>query len=78
MEKQENNEATILFSIQEIYCNICAKPFKTNFGHIGGYGRIRGCCSKQCWEEIEWRSALATLGKAYYKKPKEEPITEAL
>ena len=34
------------------------------------YGRVPCCCGKVCWNEWEWRRALAILGKEYYRDPK--------
>lgn len=32
---------------------------------MGGYGRNFTCCSRECWQERERRSALSCVGKPY-------------
>jgi len=58
-----------VFSIQKVHCQICGGEFETDFGHRGGYGANRECCSPFCFEELQWRRALATMGKEYHPNP---------
>jgi hypothetical protein len=62
-----------LFSKQKVYCQICGKEFETDFhsASSAGYGKGRPCCSKPCWEELEWRRTLALMGKEYMPQPEE-------
>lgn len=55
-------------STLEVFCCIC----KQTFDGMRHYGRDAMCCSKQCWEEYEWRRTLAILGKPY-RPMKEKP-----
>lgn len=50
---------------QKLFCQVCGKEFLHNF--INGFydGRV---CSKDCWEELDWRRVLSIMGKKYYKK----------
>lgn len=48
---------------------ICGELFETNFNGSGGYGRKSECCDKSCYDELEWRRLLSTLGKQYYPCP---------
>jgi len=55
----------MLFSFQEYYCVICGVLHSQNFNNKGSYGKDKCCCSKECYEEWEWRKTLAILGKPY-------------
>jgi len=48
-----------------VYCAICRKEMDG----MKAYGRVPCCCGKVCWNEWEWRRALAILGKEYYHNP---------
>ena len=55
-----------LFSPQRWYCSCCGKE---QFSDLGtSFGRIR-LCSKECMREDNWKTALSSLGKAYYPDP---------
>lgn len=58
-----------LFSMQQLHCPVCSKEFEHDFNLSGGYGREMRCCSKECWDELEWRRSLALLGRAYSPRP---------
>jgi hypothetical protein len=54
------------------YCPICKKEMDY---WSGAYGRTQRCCSKDCYEEFEWRNTLAIRGREYYPRkspPKQE------
>jgi hypothetical protein len=55
-----------LFSEFMLFCQICAKEFDAS---KDGYGKSNTCCSKDCWEEREWRYILHVMGKPY--RPRE-------
>lgn len=54
-----------VFSFHKLLCQICGKEFDTDFCSRGGYGRHRQCCCRACYDEYEYRSVRALLGKPY-------------
>jgi hypothetical protein len=58
----------VMLSKQDVRCTICGDRFQTDFSSQGGYGRDFSCCSKECWQEREWRKALSVLGKPYRQR----------
>lgn len=65
-----------MFTMQKIHCQICAKEFEYDFCSRGGYGPHRPCCSRDCYDEYEYRRILALLGKPY--EPMDEKYKQAL
>ena len=60
----------MLFSNQQVHCNVCGKPFETQFRLYDGR-----FCSQECCDEYNWRKTLSIMGKAYYprdSKPEKE------
>jgi len=58
-----------VFSMQKVRCMICGTEFETDFNQIGGWGAEKQACSPACFEELQWRHALAMLGKPYKPNP---------
>lgn len=52
-----------LFSKQQVHCNICGKPFETQFMPYDGR-----FCGQECCDEYNWRKTLAIMGKTYYPR----------
>lgn len=42
-------------------CSICG----CDMDYENRYGREACCCSKDCWQEFDWRFTLSILGKPY-------------
>lgn len=55
-------------SKQKVFCNCCGKDLFID----DLLGRRFRCCSMECIEEMEWKSALSICGKEYYPKPKKQ------
>ena len=55
---------------QKWYCNNCGKEMFSSPAH--GHGREFRTCSRDCYEEIQWKQILSMMGKEYYKKPLEK------
>jgi hypothetical protein len=36
------------------------------------YGRVASCCSKECYDEFEWRQTLAIMKKPYKPRPQKK------
>lgn len=36
------------------------------------YGRDAACCSKDCYDEFDWRRVLSNLNKPYYPDPRRQ------
>ena len=47
-----------------IHCRICGELVVPYFP---GW-KIDGVCSRECYDEFDWRRALSTLRKAYYPR----------
>lgn len=58
------------YSEQEQFCRACGTKFHAQL--VSGYAS-RGCCSKDCFEEYNWRETLSIMGKDYYPQPKPPP-----
>lgn len=61
-----------MFSSQLIYCCVCGKQYKTDFGLFNGV-----VCSWQCWDELKWRQALSIIGEEYKPMPEEVKINKS-
>ncbi len=57
-----------MFSTMQVFCSIC----KAEFDGMKHYGREGSCCSRECYDEWEWRRTLAIMGKAYYPDPRKD------
>lgn len=66
-------ETVSLYSRQKVHCMACGEAFETDFDHAGGWGARREACSPACFEELQWRRALAALGKPYRPNPSVKP-----
>lgn len=55
-----NNDSP-LFTVCETSCCICTS--RMDFNHR--YGSDGCCCSKDCYEELNWRKSLSVLGQPY-------------
>lgn len=55
-----------MFSSQLIYCLICGKQHRTDFGLF--QGRV---CSWKCWDELKWVESLSVMGLEYRPIPEE-------
>lgn len=66
----------MLYSAQEWFCSCCGKKQKTVVAGpgVGCYKSWNSwrTCSRECCEEMEWRTTLSIMGKEYYPKPKNE------
>lgn len=55
------------------YCSICRTEMKWE----DRYGRESCCCSRDCWQEFDWRLTLSILNKPYRPDPKRLSDAEA-
>jgi hypothetical protein len=42
-----------------------------------GYGRDFHCCSKECFEEFDWRRAIAITNRVYVKSWRQHQLDKA-
>lgn len=52
-----------VFSKQKLFCQVCGVSMETDFQRWGG--RV---CSKDCWEELQWRKNLSVMSLPYQPK----------
>lgn len=53
-----------------VLCPICGR----DMNWLEGYGRPARCCGRDCYDEFEWRYALAIVGKSYRPKQNTEEL----
>jgi len=56
-----------MFTKQKVFCNNCGKEFEANFQSYKGI-----VCSKECFEDLDWKKTLSILGKEYYPRSKKK------
>lgn len=54
-----------IFSKMKAFCRACGTEMLTDFQEWGGQ-----VCSRDCWQELQWRQHLSILGKPYKPDPR--------
>lgn len=62
-----------MYGYMKVHCPIC----RCEFDGMKPYGR-RGCCSKDCNREWQWRETLAIMNEQYKPDPTREPVEQGI